>query len=239
MREREPTRFHINNENEIYLLLKNIQQSKQLISLSFKSLPSLCLTSLLDVDKDHQILVFDEPNPILTTKKINNKTIAKLSLKLNKLPIEFETQLIKNQENKVHELHTFFPEEIYYPQNRSYYRFRTEYINDITATLFISSKIKIASKIINVSINGLCLRLPYSFVNKFQPNQFIKDIFIQLPNQNGFSISAIVKSARMENNYTNIDLGLEIVEQKSRTEKIIQKFIFRAENNTINTHVSL
>lgn len=236
----ESNRFQIKNEDEIYNLLKKIQKSKQLISLSFKSLPNLSLTSLLDVHKNKQILVFDEPNPTLTTKQINKKNEAKFSLRLNKLPIVFETKLISNKENRTtNELHSYFPTEIYYPQNRNFHRFRTEYLNDITVTLFISSKIRIPSKLINISINGLCLRLPYSLANKFQTNQIIEDIFIQLPNQYEFSTSAIIKSTRIENNYTNFDLGLEINQHKPRIEKAIQQFIFRTENNNINTNISL
>lgn len=65
----DSNRTQVKNTLEIYNLLKNIQKSKQLISLSFKSLPQLCLTSLLDVQQDKQILIFDEPNPALASHK--------------------------------------------------------------------------------------------------------------------------------------------------------------------------
>ena len=228
----DSNRTQVINTLEIYNLLKNIQKSKQLISLSFKSLPQLCLTSLLDVQQDKQILIFDEPNPALTSTQIEKRNEVEFSLKLKKLPVIFKTNLIPNKtEKNTNELRAYFPKEIYYPQNRCYYRFRTEFIGDINTTLFLSSTMRLPCQLINISLNGLCLRLPYSLASKFKLNQLIEDIYIQLPEQRGFSVSAKIKNSRIANNYTNIDLGLEIHQQKPGIERTIQQFIFRTENN--------
>lgn len=217
---------------EIYNLLKNIQKSKQAISLSLKSLPQLCLTSLLEVKKDKQILIFDEPNPTLSQQQIEKRNEVEFSLKLKNLPVVFKTRLISNKTNKnTNELQTYFPKEIYYPQHRDYYRFRTEFINDIETTVFLSSASRLPSKLLDISLNGLCLQLPYSLSKNFKINQIINDIYIQLPNQNGFSVSAKVKNTRIENNHTDISLGLEIQQQKHSIEKTIQQFIYRTKTN--------
>ncbi len=228
----DSNRAQVKNTLEIYNLLKNIQKSKQLISLSFKSLPQLCLTSLLDIQQDKQILIFDEPNPALTSTQIEKRNEVEFSLKLEKLPVIFKTRLVPNKTEKTtDELQAYFPNEIYYPQNRCYYRFRTEFIDDVNTTLFLSSTIRLSSQLLNISLNGLCLRLPYSLASKFKLNQIIEDIYIQLPEQPGFSISAKIKNSRIGNNYTNIALGLEIHQPKPGIEKKIQQFIFRTENN--------
>lgn len=125
----------VNNEREVFNLLKNIQKSRQLISLSFDSLPQYCLTSLLEVHHDTKVLIFDEPNPQPGSKLTEKKNKAKFSLKLDHLPVTFETKIISNN----NELQTTFPEKIYYPQKRSYYRFSTENINDIRVIVFLSS----------------------------------------------------------------------------------------------------
>ncbi|MCW9031253.1 MAG: PilZ domain-containing protein, partial [Gammaproteobacteria bacterium] len=127
-------------------------------------------------------------------------------------------------------IYTLFPDEIYYPQNRNYYRFITEYIDEVKATIFLSSTKKLPCQLINLSLNGLCLRFPYSFASCFHVNQMIDDIYIELPEQNGFSVSAKVQNMRIENNYSNIAVGLEIHQHRSSIEKTIQQFIFRAEN---------
>lgn len=231
----------IKSTYEIIHLLKNIQKSKQLISLSFKSLPNLCLTSLLEIQEEKkQILIFDEPNPAINLKRNNLKEDVECSLKLNKLPVTFKTKIITNKrKNRTSEIYTQLPKEIYYPQNRSYYRFRTEFIEDIFTTIFISPTLRLPSQLINISLNGLCLRLPYSYASKFRLQQILEDVYIELPKQNGFSISAKVKDIRIENNYNNIALGLEIHQQKSRIERSIQQFIFRTESSTVNTNISL
>ncbi len=216
----------VNNALEIFNLLKNIQKSKQLISLSFASLPQYCLTSLLEVHHDTKILIFDEPNPQPSSRLTKTKEKAKFTLKLDQLPIVFETKIISNN----NELQTNFPNEIYYPQNRSYYRFNTEYINDIRTTVFFSSTTQLPCELLNISLDGICLRFPYSYAKLFQVNQLIDDIYIELPNQNGFSISAKVQNARTVKNYSNIDVGLQIQQQKPNIEKVIQQFIFRTEN---------
>ena len=216
---------------EIYNLLKNIQKSRQLISISFDSLPQHCLTSLLEVHHDTKVLVFDEPHPQLSSSLIKTKSNAEFSLKLDKLPINFKTKFIlNNTKNSFNDLYTPFPDKIHYPQKRSYYRFRTEFIENIDATIFLSSNRKLPCQLINISLNGFCLRIPYSFASMFQIEQLIDDIYIQLPEQSGFSISATIKNTRIENNYTNLALGLEIHHQKPSTEKVIQQFIFRTEN---------
>jgi len=216
----------VKNTLEIFNLLKNIKKSKQLISLSFASLPQYCLTSLLEVHHDTKTLIFDEPNPKLSSKLTDTKTKAKFTLKLEQLPIIFEANIISNN----NELHTNFPNEIYYPQNRSYYRFSTEYIKDIRATVFLSSTTRLSCEVLNISLEGICLRFPYSYAKLFQVNKLIDDIYIELPNQSGFSISAKVQNARTVKNYSNIAVGLQIQQQKPNIEKVIQQFIFRTEN---------
>jgi len=215
---------------ESYNLLKKIQKSKQLISISFESLPQHCLTSLLEVHYDTKVLIFDEPNPSLSPKLIASKDEAEFSLKLEGLPVKFKTKFILNLNNEISDLYSPFPESIYYPQNRQYHRFRTEFIDDIEIKIYFTATKQLSCKLVNISLNGLCLQLPYSFASLFQIKQIIDDIYIQLPKQNGFSISAKIQNARIENNYSHILLGLQIHEQKSNIEKTIQQFIFRTEN---------
>lgn len=215
---------------EIYNLLKNIQKSKQLISLSFKSQPQYCLTTLLEVHHDTKVLIFDEPNPKLTSQLMKDEE-AQFSLKLEKLPVNFKSKFIVGS-NNINEgnLYTPYPEEIDYPQNRQFHRFQTKYIKNIETTIYATSTKQIDCQLIDISLNGLCLQLPYSYASLFQKTQLINDIYVQLPNQKGFSISAKIKNTRIQNNYHNIALGLEIRQQKPSIEKSIQQFIFRTEN---------
>jgi c-di-GMP-binding flagellar brake protein YcgR len=221
----------IKNNLDIFNLLKNIQRSKQLIAVSFDGLPQHCLTSLLDVHYDAKVLKFDEPNPALSPRLIETKKTAYFSLKLEHLPVKFESTLISgNSRNKNNDLYTLFPEEIYYPQNRNYYRLSTEFFEDISATIFLSSTKRIPCQLINISLTGLCLRLPFAFAPIFQEDKVLNDIYIELPNQKGFSISAKIQNSRVKNNYANIDIGLQILQHKPVIEKTIQQFIFRSEN---------
>ena len=64
----------------------------------------------------------------------------------------------------------------------------------------------------------------------FKINKFINDIHIQLPEQSGFSISAKIKNMQIVNNYANMDIGLQIQDQTTTVEKVIQQFIFRSES---------
>lgn len=221
----------IKNDLDIFNLLKNIQKSKQLISLSFDALPQHCITSLLDVHYDAKVLKFDEPNPELSPRIIETKKHAYFSLKLEQLPVKFKSTLILgNSRNKNNDLYTLFPDEIYYPQNRNFYRLSTEYFDNINTTIFVSPTKRIPCQLINISLTGLCLRLPFSFASMFQVNKLINDIYIELPNQKGFSIAAKIQNTRVKNNYANIDIGLQIQQHKPFIEKTIQQFIFRSGN---------
>ena len=216
---------------EIYNLLKNVQKSKQLISISFDSNAQYSLTSLLEVQHDTKVLIFDEPNPLPSKKLLSTKNEALFSLTLEKLPINFKAKFILNDAtNGFNDLYTPFPKKIYYPQNRSFYRLRTEFIENIGATVFLSLKKRLPCQLINISLSGICIRIPYSFASMFKMDQYIDDISIQLPDQNGFSISAKIKSMQIVNKYTNMDIGLQIQKQTTTVEKVIQQFIFRSES---------
>jgi len=218
------------NSLEIISLLKRIQSSKQLVSLSFKSLPQYCLTSLLEVHADTKVLVFDEPNPQVSKKLLHSKNAAKFSLKLQNLPISFSTEMISApQSGEVNNLYTHFPKEIYYPQSRAYYRFHTEFVHDINTTVYLSSSQRLECELINISLEGLCLRLPFSFYNVLKLNQILDDIHIQLPGEKVFSVSAKIRNSHIEKNYSNVIIGLQIQQQQQRIEKVIQQFIFRTE----------
>lgn len=226
------------NSDELFNLLKSIQKSRQLISYSFNSLPDLGLTSLLEINNDN--LIFDEPNPPLIIKQSSINREIKFSLKLNNLPINFKTKLTScNTNENLKKINTHIPKEIYYPQNRGYYRFRTDLIENASALIYTSSNNSLKSKLIDISLNGLCLQLPYSLAKKYKTNKVISDIFIQLPKQPGFSISAIIRNTRIENNYENIILGLEILPQTEKIDKTIQQFIFHTENAASNMPLSL
>ena len=221
----------IKNQLDIFNLLKNIQKSKQLISLSFEGLPQYCLTTLLDVHYDARVLKFDEPNPELHPKILEQKTHADFSLKYDHLPVRFRTALIAgNSRNKNNDLYTLFPDEIYYPQQRNFYRLSTEFLTEVSTTIFLSASQRIPCQLINISLTGLCIRLPFAFAPLFQVNTFIDDIYIELPNQKGFSVSAKILNSRVVNHYSNIDIGLEITHHKPAIEKTIQQFIFRADS---------
>lgn len=225
----------LNSENafitsslDILSLLNRIHKSRQLISITFDALPQHCLTSLLEVNHDSKILVFDEPNPAISSKLIATKKTAKFSLKLEQLDINFSTRLSGSDNMN---LCTSFPEKIFYPQNRQYYRFKTESIDDINITIFFSATRKLECQLLNISLAGLCIRIPYSFASIFNKYQMLDDIYIQLPNGENFSVSATIQNARIEKSFSSIAVGLKINQQLARNEKTIQQFIFRAENS--------
>lgn len=222
---------YIHNPIEIYNLLKNIQKSRQIIAVSFGSNYPQSLTSLLEVNHNKKTLLFDEPNPVLNSKQMELANNAQLSLKYEQLPVSFTTSLSLLNTDTDSSLHAPFPTEIYYPQNRKFYRFSTNFVKDIETTIFLSSEKRLTCKLMNISLNGLNLQLPYAFAKAFQSKQVINDIYIQLPKQTGFSVAAKIKNSRIVNNYNNISLGLEILEQNPAIEKSIQQFIYRSENS--------
>jgi len=219
--------YLIKDELEVFNLLKSIQKSRQLISISFKSLPQYCLTLLLDIHKAAGILVFDESNPKITAKLIENKNEAEFSLKLEQLPVIFNSKLIANND-RPNVLYAHFPKEIYYPQNRRNYRYRTEFMDNIQTTIFLPAQKKLDCVLVNISIGGLCLRFPHSATNKFHLNHLIDDIHIKLPNSKGFSVSAKVQFKHYDYNNANIALGLQINHENASTEKAIQQFIYHS-----------
>lgn len=219
--------FQLTDKLEVFNLLKSVQKAKQTISVSFESLPQYCLTILLEVHHDAEVLIFDECNPQISTKLIENKNEAEFSLKLDNLPVEFTSELIL-MKAKPHSLYAHFPKEIYYPQNRNSYRYKTEFMNDIDAIIFLPAKKRLNCSLINISANGLCLRFAHGEAPSFQVNNLINDIYIKLPSIDGFSISAKIQYKKFEHKNANVSLGLMIHNQKSSTEKAIQQFIFHA-----------
>ena len=212
-------------------LLNTIQKSNQLISLSFTSLPQHCLTSLLEVNHKENTLLFDEPNITLSEKLLKSKDEAHFALKINNLPITFKSKITNSHKNnKENYFFTLFPEKIYYPQYREHYRYKIKSNNKVSAKIFLSKTEQLSVQLINISLNGLRIQLPYSLASMFKKNQLIDDIFIDLPDEKGFSVSTKIKNSQIENNYTSITLGLQILQQRQNIEKTIQRFIFREKN---------
>lgn len=225
----------VKNPLEIIALLKNIQRARQLVSVSLDGLPEHALSSLLDVQMDKRVLVFDETNPSLDSDYLLSKKWLDFNLRLNGLPVSFKTRVIP-QINDNNFIYTEFPEEIYYPQYRQFYRYQTEFLEDLKATLYLSSTNRIECKLVDISLQGLSISLPVRFAPIFRENQFVNDIFIQLPTHESFSIAAIVKNIRKpQGTENNIVVGLEIHQQQKRIEKIIQQFIFRSEKEQVSS----
>lgn len=218
-------KYTIKKELEIFNLLKNIQKSRQIISVSFDGLPNHCITLLLDIHHGANILVFDETNPALPPRLIENKGHAEFSLKLNNVPVKFKSKLLSNK-NKPELLYAHFPKEIYYPQNRNNFRYKTEFMDGVDAVINLDSNKKLDCTLINISANGLCIRFAHKDSTLFQVSNLINDIRIKLPHGNGFSVVAKVQFKRYETSSANTILGLHIENQQSSTEKAIQQFIF-------------
>ena len=221
------TKHTIKNKLEIFNLLKNIQKSRQIISVSFDSLPHHCITLLLDIHHGAKILVFDETNPKISQKLIENKSHAEFSLKLDNLPIKFKSKLISNNYKPDH-LYAHFPEEMYYPQNRNSFRYKTEFLNGANASIQLKPGKQLDCTLVNISVHGLCLRFAHKDAPLFLISNLIKDIHIKLPHTNDFTIAAKVQFKRYETSNANMTLGLHIHEQHPSIEKTIQQFIFSA-----------
>lgn len=221
------TKHTIKKKLEIFNLLKNIQKSRQNISVSFESLPNHCITLLLDIHHGAKILVFDETNPKISQKLLENKSHAEFSLKLDNLPIKFKSKLISNKYKPEH-LYAYFPEEVYYPQNRNSFRYSTEYLNGANASINLSPNKQLSCTLVNISVHGLCLRFANKDAPLYQVSHLIKDIHIQLPHTGDFTITAKVQFKRYETSNAKMTLGLHIHDQQPRIEKAIQQFIFSA-----------
>lgn len=229
---------YVTNRLQIYSLLQRIHKSNQLISLSFESLPHYCITALLDLHPDAKVLVFDEANPEISETLLNTKNTAEFSLKLEQLPVSFKSRTISMREvNGINRLYTHYPTEIYYPQNRHYFRFQTKLIHGIDTSISISSTHRLECELINISVQGVCLSFPIIQAPLILKKQIIDDIYIQLPFEDGFSLSAKVKNSRITNKNSNILMGLQFHHPKPDIEKIIQQFIFRTENQQPLTHI--
>lgn len=217
----------LKNKLEIFNLLKNIQKSRQLISISFDGLPNHCITILLDIHNRANILVFDESNPKLSTRLIENKGNAVFSLKLDNLPVNFSCQLLTNQ-NKPGQLYAHFPNEIYYPQNRNSFRYRTEFLDGVNAVINLSTNKQLDCTLVNISVNGLCIRLAHKDAPSFKVNNLINEIRVKLSDASDFTVAAKIQFTRYESSSSHMTLGLHIHNQKRNIEKTIQQFIYSA-----------
>lgn len=218
----------LSNKLEIFNLLKRIQKSKCFISLSLPALPQCGLTTLLDIHHDAQVLVFDEANPSIHAQTLNAKKELECSLKLEQLPVIFTAKFLEHKKNNL--IYTHFPGSIYYPQNRRHYRLHAKADKSINATIFLSPTKKLNAEVINISLEGICVRLPFAFAKFFSLTQIIEDIYIELSEKNDFSVSACIKSLSIEKSYQHILIGLQFDQHNTRIEKIIQQYIFKTDN---------
>ncbi|GAB6066830.1 hypothetical protein JCM13664_01480 [Methylothermus subterraneus] len=150
--------FLLKNPSEIARILRALLEQRALISAQIESEHASFITALLLVDLERQRIALDYgPDPRLNGRALAAKKVF-CQTKLDRLEVKFTASHLT--EAKLQGQPVFcarFPETLYYPQKRRFYRLILPKTSPLSCTVGLPDGTTLALEVIDLGVGGLGL----------------------------------------------------------------------------------
>jgi len=186
----------ITDPQKIRKLLQQIIESPPLCTVSIRNSSKVFFTSVLEIQKDKGLVVFDELTPVAGNNLLNQCDVVRLSTFINGVHLTFDLKQITREQafNQI-VYKALLPETIYYPQRRSSPRIQTDPASIDFQGISRDTGMLIKGYVLDISRTGLCVAFSKAG-NGISSGDKLNSCIIQLPGESTFSFDLSVRSIR-------------------------------------------
>lgn len=189
----------VTHPDKIASILCAIQNQNCLCTLSLQGQKKVLLTSIIEVNKEQNLLILDEINSADLGTFLQSANKIKLSTYLNGVHLAFLLTLTAVNKPGSESLHfsSLLPDRIYYPQRRNSPRL----VTDTLTITFPAAKNKflVRGEVIDISRGGMSFRLTAE-ENSIQTGDTLRNCHLNLPIGYEMVFILIIRSVKTERN---------------------------------------
>ena len=186
----------ITERPKILRLLQQIIESPPLCTVTIRHSNKPFFTSLLEIEKEKGLVVFDELTPEPGNQLLNQAGIGRLSTFINGVHLTFDLkEIVREVSGRQVTYKAQLPQTIFYPQRRSSPRFVTEPSTIDFQGISRDTGMLVKGYVMDISRTGLSLAFSKAG-GSIQSGDKLNACEIQLPGDNVFSFDLSVRSIR-------------------------------------------
>ena len=154
----ELSRFQVNSKTEVVFILQSIMHKNEMVSAYFNHGNAFILTSILQVDKSHNVIILDYgKNEELNRKLLESMRIVFVTTH-DKVKVQFSANQITKMRFQDHDAFSIkLPDTLLKLQRREYYRLITPIINPVRCIVLEPDGHRIDTSIADISLGGVGL----------------------------------------------------------------------------------
>lgn len=227
--------FEVASRREVIALLRAIGEKNQLVRMLIKGESDVCVTSVLGVDPDSNLLILDRSINREQNERILQARRVSFETTLDKIRILFATDKVNDITlDSGAALAIDIPTTVIRLQRREFYRMSTPVSNPVKVTIPVPEDLgggNVVLPLSDISCGGICV-----FDNKFTLGNTIGKNYegcrIDLPDIGVVSTTLQVRNSvdlTLLNNKANRRLGCQFLDMSRASAAAVQRYITRLE----------
>ncbi|MBZ0104467.1 MAG: flagellar brake protein [Sulfuricella denitrificans] len=222
--------YTIHSRMEIIYILRALQHKNELVTAYFNQGQDFLLTSIIDVDPENGMVIFDYGANELLNKRILESDKIILVTTQDKVKVQFTTGRMHRIEYLGRPAFSApLPGDLLKLQRREYYRLTTPVINPIKCSIPQSGKARLDVAIADISLGGIAIT-HYQEYLRLEIGDSFDACRIQLPSIGTVTTNLEIRNEQeitMKNGTQNHRAGCMFVDLHPSQQAMIQRYIIK------------
>lgn len=227
--------FEVESQREIVALLRSIGEKNQLIRMQVHGESEVCVTSILDIDADRQIVILDRPVDTGQSRRMVAASGITFETSLDKIRILFSSNSVEEcMHGDMPALKMAVPDTLIRLQRREYYRMNTPVSNPVRVTIPMVTEegtTNMPFPLADISCGGIAI-MDNKLVLGDTIGKNYQGCRIDLPEIGIITVTLQIRNSldmTLLNNKLNRRLGCQFVDLSRGTLAQVQRYITRLE----------
>lgn len=225
-------KYSVRWKKEVVYILRAIMEKGGLVSAYFDRGQDFILTSIIDIDPDHGVLLLDlGVNEALNRKILDSDKIIFVSAH-DRVKVQFSANRVEKARFEDREaLRVALPESLIKFQRREYYRVPTPIVNSLKCLIPMGQGHNFEVTIADISIGGIGVVLPSMDIG-FEPGTTFHGCLLALPNFGNLLATLEVRGVFeviLRNGLKAKRAGCQLVDLSANMQSMIQRYIIKVE----------
>lgn len=227
--------YQVDSRKEIIMLLRNLQDNKQLISMIINDGTEVIITAILKIDDDNNTVIFDCASSESANQRLVETPRVYFEASLNRISIQFSSSRI----NRINfdggsALSCTIPTSLIRLQRREYYRINTPVASPILCTLNLAQELgggTVKLALVDISCGGIAVLDDKKLLGT-EIGMVYENCQLDLPGAGLISVNLQVRNTQnlvLMNHKTSRRIGLQFTELNKSVMAQIQKVITKIE----------
>lgn len=231
-------KYLLHSRTEILFVLRAIQQKGCMITVYFDEGRSFMLTSLVEVDADDRVLIFDVGSDPEMNRRAEQAKRFVLTTSLDKVKVQFSLNGLEAVKYGGHPaLRADIPDTLLRLQRREYYRLTTPIANPVICQLTVPGADGAAETtqkfpLLDISGGGIGLLVAPENKALFVKDNVFRNCRIDLPDEGVLTCNLIVRNAfetTTKSGSQQLRVGCEFDNLPGTRLSMVQRYITRVE----------